>query len=90
MKEHALHLKASLEDKYEVTTNWEGKLYIGIALKWDYEKGTIQLSMPGYVRAALHSFQHKKPKRPQDSPYPWTQPIYETNNHMLSDKSLAE
>ena len=61
-KEHAIHLKASLETIYKVTTDWEGKFYIGIALKWEYEKGTVQLSMPGYVRAALHSFQHEKPK----------------------------
>ena len=33
--------------------------------------------MPGYVRAALHSFQYKKSKRQQDSPYLWKQPIYE-------------
>ena len=55
-KDHALHLKAALETKYKVTTDWEVKLYIGIALKWDYEKVTFQLSMPGYVRAALHAF----------------------------------
>ena len=58
-KEHALHLQAALEDKYKVTTDWEGKLYIEIALKWDYKKVTVQISMPGYVRAALHSFQQK-------------------------------
>ena len=34
-KEHTLHLKAAIEDKYKVTTDWEGKFYIGIALKWD-------------------------------------------------------
>ena len=45
--------------------------------------------MPGYVRAALHAFQHEKPKRPQDSPYPWTQPVYGKNNQMLSEKALA-
>ena len=56
-KEHALNLKAALEDKYKVTTYQEGKLYIDISLKWDYEKGTVQLAMSGYVRAALHSFQ---------------------------------
>ena len=61
VREHDLHLKASLEDKYKVTTYWEGKLYIGIALKWDYEKVTVQLSMPEYVRKALRSFQHDKP-----------------------------
>ena len=76
--------------KYKVTTDWEGKLYIGIALKWDYEKGTVQNSMPGYVRAALHYLQHEKTKRPQESPYYWKQPVYEKNNHMLSEKSPAE
>ena len=61
-KDHALHLKSELETKYKVTTDLERKLYIGIALKWDHEKVTVQLSMPGYVHAALHAFQHKKPK----------------------------
>ena len=55
-KDCALHLKAALGGKYKVTTDWEGRLYIGIALKWDYEKGTVQLSIPGYVCAALHVF----------------------------------
>ena len=75
-KENSLHLKAVLEYKYTVTTYWVDKLYIGIALKWDYEKGTVHISIPGYLRAALHSFQHKKPKIPQDLTYLWTQPIY--------------
>ena len=79
-KEYALHLKAALEYKYKETTDWEVKLYIGIALKWDYEKVTVQLTMPGYVCVALHHFQQGKPKQPQDSPYPWTQPIYGVNS----------
>ena len=49
-----LHLKAALEDTYKVTTKWEGKLYIGIALKWEYEKETVELTIPGYVCTALH------------------------------------
>ena len=85
-KEHALHLKAVPEDEYKVTTDWEVKLYIVIALKWDYEKVTVQLSMSGYVRAELHSFKHEKPKMPHNSPYSWTQPIYGKNNHMISEK----
>ena len=83
-KGHALNLKAELEDKYKVTLDWKGKLYIGIALKWDHEKGTVQLSIPGYVRVALHSFRHKKPKIPQESSYPWIQPIYGKSNQILS------
>ena len=62
IKYHALHLKAEMEDNYKVTKDWEGKLYTSIALKWDYDKGMVQLSMPSYVCAALNSFQHKKPK----------------------------
>ena len=52
--------------------------------------GTVQLSIPGYVRTSLHAFQHEKPKRPQDSPYPWTKPIYGKNNQTLSEKAPAE
>ena len=58
-KEHALHLISALEDKYKVATYWEVKLYTGIALNWDYEKGTVKLSIPGYLLVS--------PKRPQDS-----------------------
>ena len=50
----------------------------------------VQLSTPGYVRAALHYFQHKRTKQSQDSPYPWTQIVYENNNQMLPEKSPAE
>ena len=88
-KEHAFHLKSELETKYKITIDWEGKLYIGKALNWDYGKGTVQLSMPGYVCASLHALQHEKPKRTQDSPYPWTQNIYGKKNHMPSEKSIS-
>ena len=58
----ALHLKSALEDNYKVTTDWEVKMYIEVALKWYYEKDAVQISMPGYVRAALHSFQQETSK----------------------------
>ena len=32
--------------------------------------------MPGYVKHALHKFQHPTPKKPQDSPYPATAKQY--------------
>ena len=88
--ENALHLKVSLKTKYKVKIEWEGKLYIGIELKWDYEKVMVHFSMPWYVRAELYAFQHEKPKQPQNFPYPWTQPVYGKNNLMLSEKAPAE
>ena len=33
-------------------------VYIHIKLEWDYVHSTVTLSMPNYVRKALHRFQH--------------------------------
>ena len=33
---HARHLKMTLEEKYEITMDWEGTNYSGIDIKWDY------------------------------------------------------
>jgi hypothetical protein len=68
-REHAEHLKATLEENYELSTDWTGALYCGIKLQWDYEARTVDLSMPGYIAAVLHRFQHHLPERPQHAPY---------------------
>jgi hypothetical protein len=68
-REHAEHLKAALEENYEISTDWTGGLYCGIKLQWDYETCTVDLSMPGYISAVLHRFQHPKPERPKHAPY---------------------
>ena len=68
-KEHALHLKKALEADYTVTTEWEGKRYIGITLDWDYKRRQVHLSMPNYVTKALKQFKQKS-KRKQDARYP--------------------
>jgi hypothetical protein len=52
-KEHALHLKQTLEENYKVTLEWEGRRYIGITLDWDYKRRQVHLSMPGYIKKAL-------------------------------------
>jgi hypothetical protein len=65
-----------LERHYKVSADWDGKRYCGITLDWDYKQGHVDLSMPGYVTAALHQFQHNKPARSTDAPSPWTAPTY--------------
>jgi hypothetical protein len=60
-REHAEHLKAALEENYEISTYWEGALYCGIKLDRDYAARTVDLSMLGYTAAALHRFQHTPP-----------------------------
>jgi hypothetical protein len=52
-EEHALHLKQTLTADYAVTTEWDGKRYIGITLDWDYKRRQVHLSMPGYIQKAL-------------------------------------
>jgi hypothetical protein len=66
---HARHLKNTLEKYYEVTVDWNGKLFCGIKLDWDYKNRTVNLSMPDYIPKALTRFQHKPPSKPQHAPY---------------------
>jgi hypothetical protein len=75
-RQHAEHLVAALKALYPVTTDWNGQLYCGLTLKWDYAARTVDLSMPGYIPAALHKFQHPTPLRPQNSPHHWDRPNY--------------
>ena len=45
----ALHLKHTIEEKYTVTSEWDGQRYIGITIDWDYKRRQVQISMPRYV-----------------------------------------
>jgi hypothetical protein len=75
-KEHAQHLIYALETDYIVSKDWTGGIYCGITLKWDYENKHVDLSMSGYIKDALHKFQHPMPKRPQYAPHNCTVPAY--------------
>jgi hypothetical protein len=75
-KEHVGHLLQALKQEFEVTEDWTGALYCGITLEWNYKEGTLDLSMPGYVDAALHKFQHKPPTQPEHAPYTARQKQY--------------
>ena len=57
-----LRLKASLEDKYKVTTDWEGDLCIGIALKWDHEKGTVNFQIQDIYAQHYSTSNTKNPR----------------------------
>jgi hypothetical protein len=45
-------------------------------LKWDYNKRTCDISMPGYVSNVLSKFQHDSPKHPQHTPSRYVTPVY--------------
>ena len=87
-KEHALHLKQTLEENYTVTTEWDGRRYIGITLDWDYKRRQVHMSMPGYVKKALKQFNHT-PGKKQHQPYPSARINYGAKKQYATQASTA-
>jgi hypothetical protein len=75
-KADAQQLMHTLKTLYRVSEDWAGERYIGLTLKWDYIKRTVDLSMPGYVERALQRFEHPAPRQPEHTPHEWTDPNY--------------
>jgi hypothetical protein len=55
-KHHADHLRDTLLRSYELTTDWEGKVYSCMSLKWDNKNRTCDIYMPGYISNVLIKF----------------------------------
>jgi hypothetical protein len=77
-KQHADHLRNALLKSYELTTDWEAKVYSGMSFKWYYKNRTCDISMPGHVSNILSKFQHDDPKHPQHTPFLYVTPVYGT------------
>jgi hypothetical protein len=75
-KQHTDHLRLVLLQSYELTAEWETKVYSGVSLKWDYKNRTCDISMPGYVSNVLSKFQHDAPRHPQRTPSKYVMPVY--------------
>jgi hypothetical protein len=53
-REHAEHLMACIKKNYDISSDWNGTAYCCLTLDWDYKNRTVDLSMPGYIKAVLH------------------------------------
>jgi hypothetical protein len=71
-------LRNALLRSYELTTDWEGKIYSRMTWNWDYKNRTCEISVPGYVANVLSKFQYDNPKYPQDTPSKYVTPVYGT------------
>jgi hypothetical protein len=49
--------------------DWEGSLFCGINIDWNYPAGTVDLNMPNYIPKALFKFQHLAPNLHQHQQY---------------------
>jgi hypothetical protein len=68
-KKHAEHLMWVLGKHYKMTEDWNGELYCGVSLKWNYEEGYVDISMPNYVQKKLVEYAYKPSRRLQYCPY---------------------
>jgi hypothetical protein len=75
-KQHATHLLESLRHLYTVTEDWAGTLFNGLTITWDYSAGHVDISMPHYLPAVFHRFQHPVSAQYQGAPHAWTVPTY--------------
>jgi hypothetical protein len=56
-------------------------------LGWDYKKTFFfNLSMPGYIKAVLHKFQHPTPTRPENAPHTRNPPVYGAKTQYIEDQ----
>ena len=53
------HLTESVRQHYKLKVDTEAKQYVGIHLRWDYERRTVKISMDGYVEQALMELEHE-------------------------------
>ena len=68
-KEDIGHFQDSLKDHFKFHLDWKGNHYIGLDLKWNYEDGYVDISMPGYIDKILQRLRHPPPTSPQYSPH---------------------
>jgi hypothetical protein len=87
-KQHADHLRSALLQNYELTTDWEAKVYSGMSLKWDSKNRACDISMPGYLSNVLRKFEHDAPKHPQHAPSEYVTPVYwEKSQYATQDET---
>eukprot|EP00957_Ditylum_brightwellii_P211267 15365967-Ditylum_brightwellii.AAC.2 len=75
-KNNVEHLLNALQQLYTISANWSGTLFCDIHLAWDYVGRHIYLSMPGYIKATLHKYQHPPPRQPEHLPHQFEVPKF--------------
>jgi hypothetical protein len=54
--DHITYLKTILKEHYTVAMDWDGLLFCGVNINWNYTECTVTLNMPKYIPKALLKF----------------------------------
>jgi hypothetical protein len=73
------------QKNYNISSDWNGTAYCGLTLDWDNKNRTVELSMPGYIKAALHKYQYPAPARPEHAPHTWNPPLYGAKTQFVNE-----
>jgi hypothetical protein len=84
-REHAEHLMACIKKNYSISSDWNGTAYCGLTLEWEYKNRMVDLSMPGYIKAALRKYQHPAPARPEHAPHTWNPTICGAKKQIVTE-----
>ena len=75
-----------MQQSYQITIDWEGTVFCGMYLKWDYNNRTIDVSMPGYVNKHLEELNHPVPSQPQNAPSKYVTPNYGNKQQIVKER----
>jgi hypothetical protein len=78
-----------IKKNYNISSDWNGGAYCGLTLEWDYKNRTVDLSMPGYIRAGLQKYQHPAPARPEHTPHTWNPRIYGAKTQSVTEATSS-
>jgi hypothetical protein len=87
--EHSEHLMACIQKNYNISSDWNGCAYCSLTLDWDYKNSTVELYMPGYIKAALQKYQHATPALPEHAPHTCNPPLYGAKTQFVEDKTIS-
>ena len=63
------HLLDTLKKHYKLHIDKRGSHYMGLTLNGNYKKEQVNISMPKYIKKALHKLGHENPDKPEYSPH---------------------
>jgi hypothetical protein len=88
-REHVEYAMTCIKKNYNISSDWNGAADCGLTLEWDYKNRTVDLSMPGYIKASLQKYQHPAPTRPAHAPHTWNPPINGAKTQFVTETTTS-